>query len=642
MSENLSQYIATIRSAVYGKDMRNAIASAFETLSKGASVEYPIDDSLTLSNYGADAKVVGDKFKEVNDQINAIVPGLSIAEKDAILNYFAEQVEIHPDLESYYDVISNIWRPKVVGVSLDRTSLTMGIGMSVTLIPIFYPEDAYDKTGTWSVSPSGIVTCVNGIVFASSIGNATVTFTTNDGAKTASCSIEVTSQEFYTITKNLQNITLSNEDSGILSGESYSTTLIPDSGYGISNVQVTMGGSNVTSTYYNSDTKKILIPSVTGDIVITATAVDGIYYNVSYELSGCSVETIINSVKQNNSLSVLVTVNDDTYEFISYTIKMSGIDITSDVTDLTDDGLEISIPKVIGNVSIDILAEAPPSFANDTWERISELSSSGQAANFYNVGDRKTITVNGTWTIKEFNNLSVDVYIIGINHNAEFEGNNLIHIKFGFLNNKQIGWEDDIANDPAGSSPGFKISLNDVCRSWKDSYMCNICLGNGSGTPSSPGSNSFMSILPEDLRSVMKIAHKYGGSWQSGILDVLNMEVNDEYVSLGSLYEYMGDNYDGTVTGIDKYFIYSGVESQYQDQYDYYRFGNSLIHYSDLDEEDVIRFWTKSPIPVDPDIYDRGTRFIIITDSTISGDNGHYPGHILVSTSMAISPIFYV
>ena len=636
MSENISQYIATIRSAVYGKDMRNAIASAFETLSKGASVEYPIDDSLTLSNYGADAKVVGDKFKEVNDQINAIVPGLSIAEKDAILNYFAEQVEIHPDLESYYDVISNIWRPKVVGVSLDRTSLTMGVGMSVTLVPIFYPEDAYDKTGTWSVSPSGIVTCVNGIVFASSIGNATVTFTTNDGAKTASCSIEVTSQEFYTITKNLQNITLSNEDSGILSGDSYSTTLIPDSGYGISNVQVTMGGSNVTSTYYNSDTKKILIPSVTGDIVITATAVDGIYYNVSYELSGCSVETIINSVKQNNSLSVLVTVNDDTYEFISYTIKMSGIDITSDVTDLTDDGLEISIPKVIGNVSIDILAEAPPSFANDTWERISELSSSGQAANFYNVGDRKTITVNGTWTIKEFNNLSVDVYIIGINHNAAIEGNNLIHIKFGFLNDKQIGWRDGNAAG-GGSTPGFRISLSDVCRKWADSYMCNICLGNGSGTPNSPGSNSFMSILPEDLRSVMKIAHKYGGSWSVGALDVLNMEINDEYVSIPSLYEFMGANYDGITADVDQYFVYSDIESQYQDQYDYYRFGNSLTHYSDRTSNDT-QFWTKTPKTTDPDVWEGHTRFIGI--SSLQG--GLYPGHMIVSGTIGVTPIFFV
>ena len=634
MSENISQYIATIRSAVYGKDMRNAIASAFETLSKGASVEYPIDDSLTLSNYGADAKVVGDKFKEVDDRINAIVPGLSTEEKDAILNYFAEQVEIHPDLESYYDVISNIWRPKVVGVSLDRTTLTMGIGMSVTLIPIFYPEDAYDKTGTWNVSPSGIVTCVNGIVFASSIGNATVTFTTNDGAKTASCSIEVTSQEFYTITKNLQNITLSNEDSGILSGDSYSTTLIPDSGYGISNVQVTMGGSNVTSTYYNSDTKKILIPSVTGDIVITATAVDGVYYNVSYELSGCSVETVINSVKENNSLSVLVTVNNDTYEFISYTIKMSGIDITSDVTDLTDAGLEILIPKVTGNVSIDVLAEAPPSFANDTWERISELSSSGQAANFYNVGDRKTITVNGTWTIKEFDNLSVDVYIIGINHNASVEGANLIHIKFGFLNDKQIAWDDGAAN---GTTPAFRISLSPVCRKWADSYMCNICLGNGSGTPNSPGSNSFMSILPEDLRSVMKIAHKYGGSWTIGVPDVLNMEINDEYVSIPSLYECMGANYDGSI--VDDHLVYSSVESQYQEQYDYYRFGNSLWHYSDQDG-DTKAFWTKTPKTTQHSSYEGNSSFIAIFCN--DEERGAYPGHTPVTYSRGPTPIFYV
>ena len=74
-----------------------------------------------------------------------------------------------------------------------------------------------------------------------------------------------------TVTYNLSHVTSNNTASSVESGNRYTTTLTAADNYSINSVTVTMGGVDVTATYYNSGT--ITIPSVTGNIVITATAV---------------------------------------------------------------------------------------------------------------------------------------------------------------------------------------------------------------------------------------------------------------------------------------------------------------------------------------------------------------------------------
>lgn len=69
----------------------------------------------------------------------------------------------------------------------------------------------------------------------------------------------------------LSHVSSSNTQSTVEAGDSYSTTLTASTNYTINSVTVTMGGVDVTSTTYSSGT--VSIPSVTGNIVITATAV---------------------------------------------------------------------------------------------------------------------------------------------------------------------------------------------------------------------------------------------------------------------------------------------------------------------------------------------------------------------------------
>ena len=69
----------------------------------------------------------------------------------------------------------------------------------------------------------------------------------------------------------LSHVSSSNSASTVEVGDSYTTTLTASENYTLNTVSVSMGGVDVTSTTYSSGT--VSIPSVTGNIVITATAV---------------------------------------------------------------------------------------------------------------------------------------------------------------------------------------------------------------------------------------------------------------------------------------------------------------------------------------------------------------------------------
>lgn len=75
----------------------------------------------------------------------------------------------------------------------------------------------------------------------------------------------------YTITNTLTNVANSNAAQSVDEYHSYVATLTANHGYAISSVSITMAGADV-SQYYSNGT--INIPSVTGNIVITATAVE--------------------------------------------------------------------------------------------------------------------------------------------------------------------------------------------------------------------------------------------------------------------------------------------------------------------------------------------------------------------------------
>ncbi len=87
----------------------------------------------------------------------------------------------------------------VTGITLSQTEAAVTIGgETLTLTATVAPDDATDKTVTWTSSDPTVATVANGVVTAVAAGTATITATATNGTddttddKTATCTITVT------------------------------------------------------------------------------------------------------------------------------------------------------------------------------------------------------------------------------------------------------------------------------------------------------------------------------------------------------------------------------------------------------------------------------------------------------------------
>ena len=90
----------------------------------------------------------------------------------------------------------------VESVELDKTELSLFVDESTTLTATVKPDDATDQSVSWKSSNEKVAkVSSSGEIQALGVGRATITVTTTDGGKTASCNIEVKNRvESITIT----------------------------------------------------------------------------------------------------------------------------------------------------------------------------------------------------------------------------------------------------------------------------------------------------------------------------------------------------------------------------------------------------------------------------------------------------------
>ena len=79
----------------------------------------------------------------------------------------------------------------VTNVALNVTSLELTEGDEASLTATVTPENATNKKVSWTSSDNNVATVSNGKVTAVKAGNATITVTTEDGGKSATCEITV-------------------------------------------------------------------------------------------------------------------------------------------------------------------------------------------------------------------------------------------------------------------------------------------------------------------------------------------------------------------------------------------------------------------------------------------------------------------
>lgn len=137
---------------------------------------------------------------------------------------------------------------------------------------------------------------------AYSNGNISISSVTGDIEiiATATASVIVNT---YTITKTLSNCSLSNTASEISEGGTYSATVTLDTDYEIDDINITMGGRDITSSAFNSNTNTIKISNITGNIEIT---IRTIYTNK--ECTGITLNSTSLTFTDNNPITLIANV----------------------------------------------------------------------------------------------------------------------------------------------------------------------------------------------------------------------------------------------------------------------------------------------------------------------------------------------
>lgn len=235
-----------------------------------------------------------------------------------------------------------------------------------------------------------------------------------------------------------------------------------------------------------------------------------------------------------------------------------------------------------------------PVLNNNLWKKISTVAQQGLAGNFWAVGDRKAIILNGAiGDGLTLTNYATYVYILGFNHNGAANT-----IDFGTFKTALTGGVDVALRDskyPSSIYSGTYFNINNSSSNtegWKGCRMRYYLLGStnsngadaGSTTATSPVANTLMAALPSDLRQVMKPMTIWtdnvggGGHTQSKVTTTI------DFLPLLAPFEELGQS-----------GYANSYEKNHQQQYTYYVNGNSKIKFQFNAPTTVCQYWNRSP-----------------------------------------------
>lgn len=221
---------------------------------------------------------------------------------------------------------------------------------------------------------------------------------------------------------------------------------------------------------------------------------------------------------------------------------------------------------------------------NNEWSVIKSVSDAGQGANYWSIGDRKAVTLNGTVGHLTLSNYTTYAFIIGFNHNANVEGANRIH--FQFAKTALSGGTDvalcDSSYLSAVSTTGyFSMNSSDTnSGGWKSSQMRTVICG----TSLSSYSGTILAVIPAALRAVLKSVTKYTDNTGGGSTAASNVTATTDYFFLLSELEVFGSITYGNTN-----------EKSKQAQYSYYSAGNSKIKYNHGATSTAVYWSLRSP-----------------------------------------------
>lgn len=230
------------------------------------------------------------------------------------------------------------------------------------------------------------------------------------------------------------------------------------------------------------------------------------------------------------------------------------------------------------------LSFASSTLNNNDWATIKSVSDAGQGANYWSIGDRKAVTLNGTVGNLSLSHVTTYAFVIGFNHNASVEGTNRIHFqlaKAALSGGTDVCFHDSSYNLIVSTTGFFSMnSSNTNSGGWESSQMrTNIC-----GTSLSNYSGTIIAVIPAALRAVLKSVTKYTDNTGDGSTVDSNVTATTDYFFLLSEFEVFGS------------ISYANANERHiQAQYAYYSAGNSKIRYMHDDTSTPANWWLRSP-----------------------------------------------
>lgn len=222
---------------------------------------------------------------------------------------------------------------------------------------------------------------------------------------------------------------------------------------------------------------------------------------------------------------------------------------------------------------------------NNEWSVIKSVSDAGQGANYWSIGDRKAVTLNGTVGKLSLSNVTTYAFIIGFNHNASVEGTNRIHFqlaKTALTGGTDVCLCDGSYNSNVSTTGYFSMNSSRTnSGGWASSQMrTNIC-----GTSLSSYSGTIIAVIPAALRAVLKSVTKYTDNTANGGGSTASyVTATTDYFFLLSEFEVFGSISYGNTN-----------EKNKQAQYAYYSAGNSKIKYKHNGTSTAAYWWLRSP-----------------------------------------------
>lgn len=338
--------------------------------------------------------------------------------------------------------------------------------------------------------------------------------------------------------------------------------------------------------------------------------------------------TAIQAIQTGTELQIIVTVTSGaTVTATKGSLSVSGTSVNETCTLIVPEIGTWSVSATLNGQTSDTKAVAItdsyavslnfvyPKLNKNTWETIKDISDAGQGANYWSVGDRKAVTLNGTVGHLTLSNYTTYAFIIGFNHNSNLEGENRIHFqlaKTALSGGTDVCFCDSYYTSPVSTTGYFSMNSSATnSGGWASSQMrTNIC-----GTSLSSYSGTIIAVIPAALRAVLKSVTKYTDNTGNNSTSASAVTATKDYFFLLSEFEVFGS--------ISRA---NSNEASKQAQYAYYSAGNSKVKYKHNGTSAAARWWLRSPLASNSDGFENVNTNGTVEDRTARASFGFAPG----------------